>query len=113
MSVDTDLLTDDLISVVPETPVCGSPSWADAVTPELFSQSLSLDIPLRNVLANLMSSGARFDPVPALPWSTIGNTMRLNKDVSVYFACDMVTTTQEIHQGFDVTCIDIDFIASF
>ena len=78
MSGDTDLLTVDLVSVIPETPsVCDSPSWADAtpaapaVSPDLFSQSPSLNIPLPKVLADLMSSGASFDPVPAERWSTV------------------------------------------
>ena len=123
MSGDTELLTDDsVISVVPETPVgaAASPLWADsvpedvpsAVSPELFSQSLGCDILLPNVLADLMSSGVCFDPVPAERWSSAGNTMRLNKDLSVYFSCDSVTDSQQIINGFDAAGIDVDFISS-
>ena len=119
MSGDTELLNDD-VSIVPETPLQGdSPSWADAVdavpddqsavSPELFSPSV---VPLPHVLADLMSSGVRFDPVPVERWSRVGNTMRLNKELSVYFSCDTVCTTQDILNGFDAAGIDVDFISS-
>ena len=118
MSGDTELLTDD-ISVIPETPdeAITSPFWADsvpenqvpAVSPELFSQS---PVPLPNVLGDLMSSGVQFDLVPVERWSTAGNTIRLNKFLSVYFLCDTICTTQEILQGFNVAAIDVDFISS-
>ena len=39
--------------------------------------------------------------------------MRLNKDLSVYFSCEAVSTIQEILEGFDTAGIDIDFISSF
>ena len=122
MSGDTELLIDDFTSVVPETTsVIGScPSWADAVPdaqvppvpPELFSPSPGSNIPLTHVLAELMSSGAHFHPSPSGRWSTVGNTMWFNKELSVYFSCNTGYSPCEILEGFDAAGIYVDFITS-
>ena len=76
VSGDTELLNDDDISVVLETPsqVIDYPSWADHLpedeapldSPELFLPS---SLPLPIVLADLMSSGVCFESLPVERWS--------------------------------------------
>ena len=38
--------------------------------------------------------------------------MQLSNELSVYFSCDTICTTQEILQGFDAAGINVDFISS-
>lgn len=86
-----------------ESPMEGaSGSWAD-------ESSDPAEVPIPDILTNLMNHGTRFKNVSY--WSETARP-RLVKSLSVYFSVDTVVTSQAILEAFDEANIEIDYISS-
>ena len=67
---------------------------------------------LPNALLHLQNSGHHLQVVWCNSWNARGNSIRIQKDLSVCFSVDMVITSQDIIVGFDKAGTGIDSITS-
>ena len=78
----------------------------------LFSSASDSNVP--QVIRDLRDNGAVFSAAPTSTWywQNDGMSVRLNKELSVYFSVDTTCTSQEIITGLDAIGVDVDFITA-